>query len=137
MLTGIPAHAIDDVAHRATPLIQRGLEATRCDRYWSPEWVLEQCKARDKQMWIGGDFQWLVISQINAYPTGMREIEMFLVSGSDAQRWMPETMDTMLAFGNANGCETIAGHGRKGWLKWNRRLFKDDGVVTYRMVQEI
>lgn len=137
MMYGIPSESVPDVRDRALPLVERGLKATGADVYWPAEWVLDECEARNKQLWVGGDFEWLAITQISVYPTGLKELDVFVVAGDGIEEWYPVMVETLKEFGKAVGCRLIAGNGRKGWLKWHKTHFPGEGILTYRMAQEI
>lgn len=134
-MNGVPSEKVEAVKHFAIPLIQIGLEATESEKYFSAEWVIEECKKKNKQLWIGEG--WVVVTQINKYPTGLKEIEIFLVAGHGMNDWYPEMVKAMMDFGKANGCSVIAGCGRLGWIRMAEKHFPKRLVKTYRVAQEI
>ena len=108
-------------------LIKKALERAGTDIYYSPEWIMDEIEAKRMQLWRFGDV--LVVTQLENYPTGLRELNIFIVSGENLPS--EEINDVLSAYGKSHGCSTISGGGRKGWLKKADRF--GDCKINYRI----
>jgi hypothetical protein len=108
-------------------LIKKALERAGTDIYYSPEWIMDEIKAKRMQLWRFGDA--LAVTQLENYPTGLRELNIFIVSGENLP--FEEMIDVLAAYGKSHGCSTLSGGGRKGWVKKTDRL--GDWKTNYRV----
>lgn len=69
-----------------------------------------------------------VVTLINEYPSGFRELQVWLVGGRDLKRWMKPGMAILEDFARAHGCSEMTGGLRKGWLRLAAG-FRETGIT--------
>lgn len=112
--------------------VAKALRATDSDLYYTPESILDDCKNQRKQLWVFGES--IVITEILVYPTGWRELNVFLYSGREED--YPEALNSILLYARAQGCDTFAGSGRAGWTRLAKKHL-GEVTETRRIVRRL
>jgi len=108
-------------------LIQRGLEATNADIYYTVDSILNDIAEDQKQLWVFDET--IVVTNIILYPTGLKELNLFLVAGENMN--FEHIMEVLLGYAKHCHCQSIAGAGRKGWIRHAQRVLGEVNM-TYR-----
>jgi len=102
------------------PLIHKGLERVDLQDRYTTDSIQKNIRSLDKQLWVATDGQEIhaaLVTSIVEYPTGLRELEVFIAGGKDLDKWMIQAIKTFSAYGKAHQCTSLSGGGRKGWIK--------------------
>lgn len=118
----------------ARPHLMRALARDTLPGRWHPEDILTLLLRRKVRLWIAWDPEarvviGAVVTRIYAYPSGMKELQAWLVGGDRLKDWLKNGMKTLEEFGRAQGCAYLTGGGpRKGWLRLDRG-FRVTGIA--------
>lgn len=78
--------------------------------------VLTALQMAHMQMWIIGDFQGVVVTEMQNRPAERVLFTQFLV-GHNMKEWIDDLHDLLEAYARHNGCGALEFNGRKGWNK--------------------
>lgn len=68
------------------------------------------------QLWVIGDFQGVVVTQIENRPSENVLFVQFM-AGDDMKVWLDDWIEVMEQFARYNNCTVVEFSGRKGWCK--------------------
>lgn len=112
---GVPAEQLMNVWHKVEPMLARVVKE-ECG--YTLESLLTELQFSRMQLWVIGDFQGVVITQIRVCPPPVPPILWVqFFAGDHMQDWLTDWKDVMEAFARHNGCNAIEFAGRKGWNK--------------------
>ena len=100
------------------PMLQRGIDRVKMERYYPPDFLLQSLRTADKQLWIATDGQSVqaaLITTVLKYPSGRKEYEVVVAGGDRLDDWLTMAVDTLGAYAKSIGCSALVGGGRKGW----------------------
>lgn len=120
MILQVPIADLSKAWPLVEPLIHKGLKRVNLQDRYTTDYILKSIRNIDKQLWVatdGQDIHAALVTSIVEYPTGLRELEIFIAGGKDLDKWMVQAIKTFSAFGKANKCIALSGGGRKGWIK--------------------
>lgn len=110
---GVPAAGLMQVWDRIEPLLKR---VVRDESGYTIEQVLTELQFGRMQLWVIGDFQGIVVTQIKTPPVAPVLWVMF-IAGDHMSEWLDDWKEVMEAFARHNGCKAVEFAGRKGWNK--------------------
>jgi hypothetical protein len=75
------------------------------------------------QLWAihDGEIKCVFVTQIVSYKT-CKAVRVIAVTGTDHQEWLKLGFDTLVKWGQENGCSMMEMQGRKGWEKPLKKL---------------
>lgn len=88
-------------------------------KWWGLDDIKERLVNKEWQCWTTGKSYFLTC--IHKYPTGYKELEILLVTGSGMEEWNNLAWHMLKRFANFHGCNEIDFTGRPGWLKYGKR----------------
>ena len=123
----IPYWEVDSVWPKAAPMLQKAIDT-------QDEWALDAVykklvNAYDPQplqLWDGGTFA--LVTQIQAFPTGIRKCLLFLCGGSNLESIKEAQSQVEIWAKKYHGCTKMIIYGRRGWEKVLDR-FKENTVI--------
>jgi hypothetical protein len=110
---GIPSDQIMRVWHGVEPVLARVIKP---DTGYTMQSVLTSLQLTKMQLWIIGNFQGVVVTQIEDRPAQRVLFTLFL-AGDSMSEWMDELNVTLEQYARHEGCVAIEFNGRKGWNK--------------------
>jgi len=75
---------------------------------------------KNHQLWIAFNEDEIVATadtEVVKYCTGIKTLVGHFIGGKDLESWKQPIVDSMAAFGKAEGCTKIEFMGRRGWTK--------------------
>jgi len=75
---------------------------------------------KNHQLWIAFNDNEIVATadtEVVKYCTGIKTLVGHFIGGKDLESWKQPIVDSMAAFGKAEGCTKIEFMGRRGWTK--------------------
>lgn len=78
--------------------------------------VLTALQMAKMQLWVIGDFQGVVVTEIQDRPAQRVLFTPFL-AGENMSEWLDEWCELQDAYAQHNGCAAVEFNGRKGWNK--------------------
>ena len=114
LITPIPAAYIMPMWEKVVPLIRPALE--RYDSGFSERDVLRRLVVADMQLWVAGDYDAAVVTQILVMPQH-KVCNLFAIGGIRMDGWMDEMEQAITDWSRKMGCKYLAGSGRKGWQR--------------------
>lgn len=110
---GVPSHRIMDVWERVEPLFKR---VVKPETGWSLRSLLTALQMGQFQLWVIGDFQAVVVTQVQDRPE-QRVLWVQFIVGDDMQEWLDDWITVQEAFAREHDCAAVEFSGRKGWHK--------------------
>ena len=110
---GVPAEQVMRVWQRVAPILKRALGP---ESGYTLESVLTELQLAQMQLWVVGDFQGVVVTQIKVLPTQKVLWVMFL-AGEHMDDWLADWIQVQEEYARFNGCAAVEFSGRKGWNK--------------------
>lgn len=117
LLDGIPSAEVEHRWGEIAALVGRAVAENGA--WYTTDSIREAAKAGDMQIWrISGPERLLGVgvTEIRNYPSGRRICWIFALAGVEFDSWA-HCIDTIKEWAKANGCHSVAMHGRKGWVK--------------------
>ena len=116
---GVPPEMIMSVWDKAEPLLRR---CVRPETGYTLETLLTALQFGKIQLWVIGDFQGVVCTQIKVNDPPVPPILWVqFLAGDHMDEWLDDWREVMEAFALANGCNAVEFAGRKGWNKIQER----------------
>ena len=126
MITPIPSYYITAIWPKALELLIPALD--RFDSGYSVEDVLHALQGGDMQLWIAGEYEAAVVTQILVFPQ-FKICRLFAAGGGGMEAWMDDMEEAIENWARQVGCKYLTGGGRRGWKKMGeRRGWKTIGV---------
>jgi len=126
VVSGLLPEHIRSYQDQLINLIQKPLERTGADKYYSANDVLDNCIKQEWQCWVACSQAEIIdcvfITHITPHPTGYKEFTIYLVGGRNLGKWLPQAWGLFKRYAKAHGCKGMAGGGRKGWLRALKRV---------------
>jgi len=112
-LRGVQSSDIDKVWHSVLSLMRGVLKE---EKDYSTDHIKYFCKQTRMQLWLIGNVDGFVITEISIYP--MRKVLVASFGGGKDGKvdWL-DVMEDLKKLADAKGCETVRIYGRKGWIK--------------------
>ena len=110
----VESRVAPELALRLAPDIERALEH---GGDFTLDDIHEKLAARDWQLWAvtrEGKHAGCVITHVAVRPAA-KVVEIVLLAGKDARKWMPETEDVIEAWARDLGAVAMEATGRDGW----------------------
>lgn len=88
---------------------------------------------RDMQLWVIHEWRELkavCVTEIRQWPRA-KVLTALAVGGEDMPHWVGAIDDVLVRYAQANGCQAVEAHGRRGWTKTLGALGWKDAVVTF------
>lgn len=129
-LIGVPVAHVQDIWPAVGPRLARLLRKTGEPRYFLED-ILYKLEASEWQLWIWGDWEAVIITQINIWPRA-KEFNILMLEGQLNTGWEYGVV-ALEEVAKDLGCTFITGGGRLGWLRkfkkygWHKKhcqLFK-------------
>lgn len=120
MFTGIRSKEVPIYWDSLAKLIEKPLQRTDAGKYYTANDVLWKCVNKEWQCWVAlsdTDIDCVFITYVASFPTGYRSFVVYLVGGSQIDKWLLEAWTTLKEYARASKCSEINGMGRKGWLR--------------------
>jgi hypothetical protein len=115
---------------RIEPLLRRATQITGC---YEPIDVLQLAMAGRAGIWLAGDIDAVIVTEVKAYPR-RKVLEMMFCGGDNMASWLEEAIAVMDQHATKTGCSHIACIGRPGWERtWRGRRTGD--VVMVREIK--
>ena len=114
---GVPSAHIMQVWDRVEPLLSR---CVRDNSGYSIMDLLTELQFGRMQLWIIGDFQGAIVTQIKTPPTGA-VLWVQYMAGDHMNEWLDDWIAAQEAFARDQGCVAIEFAGRKGWNRIERQ----------------
>lgn len=108
---GVPSHAVMHVWDRVEPLLKR---VVRPMTGFGILDVLNQLQLGNWQLWIIGDFQGAVVTNIDVRPLE-RILWVRFMAGDHMNDWLDDWIRVQEEYARLNGCAAVEFSGRKGW----------------------
>lgn len=86
------------------------------DTGYTMQSVLNALQLGKMQLWVIGDFQGVVITQIEDRPA-QRVLYTLFLAGNNMSEWIDEWCEVQDEYARHNGCAAVEFNGRKGWNK--------------------
>jgi hypothetical protein len=116
---------------RVEPLLCRATQITGC---YEPIDVLQLAMAGQVGVWLCGDIDAVIVTEVENYPR-RRGLEMMFCGGDNMASWLRDAIEIMDEHARQFGCSHIACIGRPGWERaWDGRRTGD--VVMVRDIPE-
>lgn len=115
------------------PMIAKALRRTEIDKLFSPFDILFDIAQNKRHLWIcheGKTIHAAIVTQINVYPRGIKDLNVFLIGGSKMDLWFATAEQKLEAWARKAGCKLMSGGGRTGWVR--RAGYKIKGVVLIK-----
>ena len=126
LVTPIPSYYITAIWPRVVDLLIPALK--RFDSGYSVEDVLHALQGSDMQLWVAGEYEGAVVTQIIKFPQ-FKTCRVFAAGGGGMEVWMDEMEDRIETWARELGCKYLTGGGRRGWMRMGeRRGWKTVGV---------
>jgi len=105
---------------KVEPMIQKGLDRVDLQDRYTTHYLLRAISNQEKMLWVATDgtsIQAALVTGVVEYPTGLREMEIFIAGGEDLDKWLKQAIETLSSFAKKHGCIALSGAGRKGWIR--------------------
>jgi len=120
-MIGIQSQDIDLMWSHIEPLIKKPLERMGDIERYTTDVIRERLNNCELQCWaaIGPNNEILCvfITRITEYPTGYKDLTIWLVGGKGLKYWITEAWSLFVEFGKYHKCGRIVTCGRPGWNK--------------------
>jgi hypothetical protein len=130
--TGVPAPYIEGIWNQLEPLLEKPLKRMEIEARIKPEHVKAHLLARQWQCWVAASepdkIESCLITYIDVYPSGLKELVVFLVGGGNMTGWAKPAGEMLLNFAKEQSCSYIRGMGREGWIRAFGRVFPDHEI---------
>lgn len=110
---GVPAADIMKVWPGIERLLKR---VVKPDTGYTIESVLTALQLAKMQLWVIGDFQGIVVTQIEDRPA-QRVLFTLFIAGDNMAEWIDNCGEVLADYARGNDCAAIEFSGRKGWNK--------------------
>lgn len=124
--SGLPAEYLQANWPQIAPLIDKALDRMSAHDKMNKEFILSKLLNREWQCWVAasepGKIEVVIMTFIQVYPTGYKELVIVLIGGSNLKGWMHIAWDTMKKFARHHKCGNIKGVGRTSWMTLAKRL---------------
>lgn len=110
---GIPSDQIMSVWPGVEPVLARVIKP---DTGYTMQSVLTALQLANMQLWVIGNFQGVVVTQIENRPA-QRILYTLFLAGDNMAEWIDEWCEVQDAYARHNGCAAVEFNGRKGWNK--------------------
>lgn len=110
---GVPSTDVMKVWPAVEPMLQRVVTRETGHTLQS---VLTALQMARMQLWIIGNYQGAVVTEIQDRPAERVLFTLYLV-GEDMKAWIDEWCDLQDQYAQHNGCAAVEFNGRKGWNK--------------------
>lgn len=117
---GVPSHKVVQVWDRVEPLLKR---VVKPETGWSLQAVLTALQMGTFQLWVIGDFQAVVITQVQDRPE-QRVFWVQFIVGDGMQDWLDDWIAVQEAFAREHKCAAVEFSGRKGWRKISEKQYE-------------
>jgi hypothetical protein len=114
---GVHPRQVALVWDRVEPILAR---VVKPHTGYSLESVLTELQLANMQLWVIGDFQGVVVTQIYVRPLHKVLWVQFL-AGDHMQEWLDDWVETQDEYARSNDCKAIEFCGRHGWNKIRER----------------
>ncbi len=118
---GVESHRIMQIWDRVEPLFAR---VVRPETGWSLNSLLTGLQMGLLQLWVIGDFEGVVATQIQERPEH-KVLWVQFIAGENMVDWLDDWITVQEAFAREHGCVAVEFSGRKGWHKVSERLGND------------
>lgn len=125
----VPAEDVHYVWPHVREALEVGLQRTSGQYFYTIEDVREALAGRTMQLWVVVENRQLVasvITQVHKFPRASA-VNIFLMGGSNLDKWMELARPVLSQWGEAQGCEYYSGGGRPAW---QRKLKSYEGLVS-------
>lgn len=120
VITGLMPDQITHYQDRLRELIEKPLNKTGADTYYSADDVLDRCCSYKWQCWVACSevekIDCVFITHIDIYPK-CKTFTIHFVGGEKIEKWLAQAWSIFKDYAKANNCKSIVGMGRKGWIK--------------------
>jgi hypothetical protein len=110
---GVPSDGVMNVWPGVEPLLRRVVTP---DTGQTLQSVLTSLLMAKMQLWVIGNFQGVVITEIQDRPAERVLFTLYL-AGEDMKAWLDDWCDLQDEYARHNGCAAVEFNGRKGWNK--------------------
>jgi len=86
------------------------------EKDYSTDHIKLYCKRTEMQLWVIGDVDGFVVTQINIFPLRKVLVAMF-AGGKDGKVDWIEVMEELKELAKAKDCEAVRIYGRRGWVR--------------------
>lgn len=110
---------VESVWELCIPFVQKPLDRTIAGDLYTLDSILTSIKSREMQLWLVHESGTLVsvgITQILTYPK-KKVLDILLAGGDRWEEWGETSLTLMGDYAREQGCESIRGYGRLGWVK--------------------
>jgi hypothetical protein len=123
---GVPSNRVLDVWERVEPMLAR---VVRPQTGYTLQSVLVDLQMAKSQLWIIGNFQTVVVTEIQQRPAE-RVLWVRFIAGSGMDEWLDDWVMVQEAYAQGNDCTAVEFSGRKGWNGINDRHPEYKAVLT-------
>lgn len=113
LIGGVPSDLVMKVWPGVEPVLARVIKP---DTGYTMQSVLNSLQLAKMQLWVIGNFQGVVITQIEDRPS-QRILYTLFLAGNDMSEWIDEWCEVQDEYARHNGCAAVEFNGRKGWNK--------------------
>lgn len=110
---GVPSDGVMNVWPGVEPLLQRVVTP---DTGQTMQSVLTSLLMAKMQLWVIGNFQGVVVTEIQDRPSERILFTLYL-AGENMKEWLDDWCDLQDEYARHNGCAAVEFNGRKGWNK--------------------
>jgi hypothetical protein len=110
---GIPSDQIMQVWPGVEPVLAR---VVKPETGYTLQSVLTALQLAKMQLWVIGNFQGVVVTQIEDRPA-QRILYTLFLAGDNMSEWIDEWCEVQDTYARHNGCAAVEFNGRKGWNK--------------------
>lgn len=103
-------------------LLKKHILWPRFEDGYTVEWLQSQIAKGHLCVWVLGDCELVVLTQIVLLPNGTRVLEIIWAQGRGVERYIEMGFEVFQRFAHFAGCKRIEVRGRGGWTKMFRRL---------------
>lgn len=108
---GVPAEYVHAVWPKAKKVLKRVVKPKT--GYDLPS-VYRELICSTMQLWVIGDFQAVVVTQIKVLPLH-NVLWIMFIAGTDMDEWRDDWQKVQEAYARYNNCEAVEFAGRRGW----------------------
>jgi len=134
IFTVIPREHIPMEWPRVEPLLKKATE-TR-DGQYHPFDIFDKLVDGDLQLWgIFSDEKELIAvltTRVCQYRNS-RALSIDWVGGSQMKAWLPQVLETLKSFAIHNGCSSLEGRGRSGWVRALKKFGWEQDYIAIKM----
>jgi len=113
-INAIPSVRVPEIWPRIECELPKVLDRRYCG--YTVEDVYSELMQNRMQLWVINDFDAIVVTSVQIYPTQKSVLVPFLV-GENSDKWLGDLHNTLVEYGKYNGCDIIEFQGRRGWRK--------------------